>query len=732
MADHQVDGRAAGAGIQLATLGPVRLAGPDAEACARVLAQPKRLALLAYLAVRPAGEGVSRDRILATFWPERPAGRAQGNLRAALHFLRRQLGGELIVGRGSTVRIAPRFFRCDATRLLAGREGEPPDVLLGLYRGDFLDGLYVREAPDFEHWVDRRRAALRARATELAWSLASSSEASGQWISATRYARRAADLAVDVEGATQRLIQLLVRAGDAAAAMAEYERLAARLEEEFGIAPSPETTALIAPLRSRPARLDSVAPAKRAQGGTALARSLAVLPFEDLSDGSAAYLASGLLEDLLTALAGLRGVRVVSRTSVRRFAAQPPTSLAGVREVLGVDLVLEGSVQQHGDRCRITVQLIDVRQDRHVWAESYDRDLTDVFAVQRDIALRVTRALAVEVSPREHHRLRRAPTTSLRAWRLYLRGREVWGGRTAHDAARAALLFQQALELDDRFAAAWAGLADARLVAAVHGGLPLAEATRDAKENIQRALECDPASGEAHATLGLILTFFEWDHRAAGVEYRRAIELSPGYAMAHAWYGNWLCVFEEPEQGLAELATALDLDPLSALVTDSLGLALLHLGRFPEAEEKFRQALALDPEFWRARFDLAVCCASRGDLHGAARELVRVWVAGGWGADPADAAEAARRAGDDPRGALEHLLQSARSQKEDGTIRMSQVVLLMMLGRHEEALAVLDAGRHERWLGSLFMYAPVLDPLARRASFRRLMDDAALLIPRWH
>lgn len=729
LADHQAEARPAGSGIRLETLGPVRLMGPDAAGCARVLAQPKRLALLAYLAVPPGGERVSRDRILATFWPEAPTGRARGNLRASLHFLRRQLGGALIVGRGNTVGIAPGQLECDARLLLAGSPGDAPEALLGLYRGEFLDGLYVREAPEFEHWVDRTRAVLRARATELAWGLAAAAEAAGQWISATRHARRAAELAVDVEGATQRLIRLLVRAGDAAAAVAEYERLANRLEEEFEIAPSPETTALVAPLRLRPAGRGGGAEGASVESGHP--RSLAVLPFGDLSDGSGAYLASGLLEDLLTALASLRGVRVVSRTSVRQFAARPPTSLAAVREALGVDLVVEGSVQLQEDRCRITVQLIDAREDRHLWAESYDRRLTDVFAVQSDIALRITRALAVELSPREHHRLRRPPTSSVRAWQLYLRGREVWSRRTAHDAGRAALLFRQALELDDRFAAAWAGLADAGLVAAAHGGLPLAEATRAARENIQRALECDPGSGEAHATLGLILTFFEWDHRAAAVEYRRAIELSPGYAMAHAWYGNWLCAYEEPERGLAELGTALDLDPLSPLVTDSLGLALLHLGRPGEAEEKFRQALALDPDFWRARFDLALCSARRGDLSAAAQELARVWAAGGWGADPGDATEAARRLEEDPRGALEWLITRARSGGRGGTLHVGEVVLLMMLGRGEEALAVLEAGRHEPWLGPMIMYASVLDPLAGDARFRRLMEKAGLLLPRW-
>ena len=217
--------------VTLRTLGPIALDGPDRPACARVLAQVKRLALLAYLSARPAGERVSRDLILAIFWPELDARRARANLRNALYFLRDSLGTGIIVGNEAAVSVAPDRLACDASYFLrpdvpgslpslrtqsrgSSPSDDPGQALLDLYRGEFLDGLHVSGAPDFERWVDRVRATVRARATDLAWRLSARSEEAGEWISAAGHARRAVELAVDVEGATQRLIRLLDRAGD--------------------------------------------------------------------------------------------------------------------------------------------------------------------------------------------------------------------------------------------------------------------------------------------------------------------------------------------------------------------------------------------------------------------------------------------------------------------------------------------------------------------------------------
>lgn len=713
----------------LKTLGAVSLQGPHPAIARRLVNQPKQLALLAFLAARRRGERVGRDRIMATFWPDSSAARARGSLRTTLHRLRASLGADPFESHGDSLVIRSDLLGCDAAILLGDDEGLPPEDMLGLYGGEFLDVLHVKAAPDFEHWVDRTRAAVRARVTEIAWTLSGRAEAAGQWISAARYARRAAELAVDVEQATQRLIGLLDRAGDRAAAVAEYDRLARLLEREFGLSPSPETTALLEQVRER----DRIGehPVEIRPIEEERPRSIAVLPFEDLSDGAGDYLAAGLSDEILSALSRIRDVRVISRDSVRRSVTHTPRSMRQVHEQLGVDLVVEGSVQILRPRCRVSVRLVDVRHDASLWARTYDRDLSNMFEVQSDVALQITRALRVQLSPREHRRLRRPPTPSFRAWQLYLKGRELWSRRVADALRRAASLFESALELDPELASAWVGLADTRLsYAALASDDPAAD-IRAAKAAVRRALECDPESGEAHATLGLILTFIEPDPEAAEAEYRRAVEHSPGHATAHQWYGNWLCAYGRGERGLVELDIAVDLDPLSPVVSDSMALALMHLGRWQQAESQFRHTLELDPGFWRSRVGLAVCCAHRGDRHGAASEFASVWSAGAWGTDPHDARIARRLLETDASAALHHLLDRARANPTRGTIRPTEILLLLMLDRPQDAVDLLQAGCDEGWLGFVILYAPMLDSLASEPRFRGVMRQAGFLLPRW-
>lgn len=717
---------------RLRTLGPIALTCADVTAAARVVAQPKRLAMLAYLAARPAGERVGRDGILALFWPELTAARAQAGLRNALYFLRSALGPAAIPGCGAAVWLAPEHVSCDAADLIAATPSQTAASLLELYQGEFLDGLHIADAPDFERWVDRMRAALRSRATELAWSLAAQAESAGEWITAAGYARRAAGLAVDVEGAAQRLIRLLDRAGDRAAALVEFERLKSWLQDEFDVPPSPETVVLIEGVRTRarPAGEQAAGPSGPASR-RAPSRSLAVLPFADLT-GSSGGLAAGLLDDLLTALATLRGVRIVSRTSVQRFASELPRSMGEVRDLLAVDLVLEGSVRVERGRARIAVQLIDAARDDHLWAETYDRRLTDVFEVQSDVALRIMRALDIELSPRQHRRLRLPPTHSLEAYQLYIQGREVWSHRKPQDAARAAALFERALAIDPDFTLARVGLADAHLVRALTASGARADASRAAKSAIEQALDADPASGEATATLGLVLAFIDWNLPAAERQFARAVELSPGYATAHQWYGQSLAAVGRIDEGVTELDRALELDPLSPAVNEGKGLALYHGHRIDDALVAFRRTLDLDPDYWRATLGLSCCHLTRGDLQSAARDIVRAWAGGAGGGNPAEAAGAEAKLDTDFRPALDYLLALASRRAPDASsIRVLEVQLLVMMGRRDQAIATLGMARDEGSLGFVIVHAPMLDPLARDPRFCSLMQDAGLLLPRW-
>lgn len=719
------------AAIRLRTLGSVELMGGDRAAAARVMAQPKRLAVLVYLAARPAGERVSRDRLLVTFWPELSSDRARAGLRNALYFLRRTLGAAALPGSGGSVGVSAEHVSCDAADLLGDPGGRSAASLLELYRGEFLDGLHVSDAPDFERWVDRMRAGLRSRAAELAWSLSERAESAGEWITAAGHARRAADLAVDVEGASQRLIRLLDRAGDRAAALAEFDRLESWLEMEFGVPPSPETIALADEVRGRRVVAGSDVRSIRPAAAGRQARSLAVLPFDDLT-GDAGVLAAGLAEDLITALAALRGIRVVSRTSVMRFASERPGSMRDVREVLGVDLVLEGSVRLDGERVRVTVQLIDALQDQHLWAETYDRLLTGLFEVQSDVALRVARALDVELSPRQHRRLRHAPTQSLEAYQLYLQGRDVWSHRKQRDAFRAIDLYQRALEIDPDFVLAWVGVADAHLIRVLTGSDGIPGPAKEARTAIERALAADPSSGEAMATLGLILAFIDWDLEAGGRAHRRSIELSPGHASAHQWCGQWLTAIGRSEEGLAEVDIALELDLLSPAVNDGKALGLYYSDRVDEAMAMFERTLELDPDYWRAWLGLFCCHAGRGDLLAATRALIRAWEGGAAGGRRAEALEAETKLESGVDEALEYLHELAGQRAAlSFSARCIEVLLRIFTGRHEDALDSLEQARAERSLGLMIVFGPALDPLAGNARFQALMENAGLMLPRW-
>lgn len=724
-----------GAQVRLVTLGGVHVSGGPPGASGRLEAQPKRLAVLAFLAARPPGEGIPKDRILVTFWPDLATERAQANLRNTLYFLRKNLGAEALVTRGQVVSVAPDRLSCDAADLLGSPGGAPPEGLLHLYRGDFLDAMHLRDSPDFERWVDRMRAALRRRVEDLAWDLSDEAEDRGEWITAARYARRATELAVDVEAASQRLIRLLDRAGDRAAAVAEYERLTSDLRSDFGVPPSPETVALIDDIRGRTAvrdRPSAVAPTAENRWSGPHYGSLAVLPFENLGGPDANGLASGLVSELLTTLATLRGVRVLSRTSVRAVTARADASMREIHAALGADLVLEGSIRAHADRVRVAAHLVDARDDVQLWAETYERPLTDVFAVQSDVAIRVARALEVQLSPSEHRRLRSAPTRNPEAYRRYLLGRDAWAGRNPSDAARAIGFFEEALDLDEDLAPAWAGLADAHLVLAHTGASALTDAARAAREALDRALELDPTSGEARAALGLSLLFVACDPIGSGRELRRAVDLSPSYATARQWYGQWLASFGKPDDALGQLEHAVALDGLSPAVCEGMGLVHYFDGRTDAAETWLRQTLELDPRYRRAHLGLALCRWQRGDREGAARAYLRAHSEGLYGGLREEAEEAASRASDDEAIGLEYLLQCVRGRLRSLPMaRIGELILLALLDRSESVGRSLHAARREGLAGFAIQYAPLFDAASSDATFRAVMEDLGMWLPRW-
>ena len=347
-------------------------------------------------------------------------------------------------------------------------------------------------------------------------------------------------------------------------------------------------------------------------------RSIAVLPCMNLSgDPEQEYVSDGLTEELTGVLAGMHALRVVARTSAFAFKGDD-RDVREIARALNVGTILECSVRRAGERVRVTAQLVNAADGFHLWAETYEREGSDVFAIQADLALRIASALEAELTPGERERVARRPTASREAHALYLKGRYFWNQRTASSYARAIESFEQALAVDPDYAEAYAGLATIYSMQGIFDMLPPAEASERTRTNAQKALALDPDLAEAHTVLGGYYQAHAWDSEAAERHHRRALELDPNYSTAHFWYGNYLTAMGRYEEAVAHKRTAIELDPLSAQLSWALGITYLVADRPDAALEHFRDALELDSLYAPARAGIGAVHEARGELEEAA------------------------------------------------------------------------------------------------------------------
>jgi len=335
--------------------------------------------------------------------------------------------------------------------------------------------------------------------------------------------------------------------------------------------------------------------------------SIAVLPFDNrsrLEDDE--YFVEGIHDDLLTNLARIGSLKVISRTSVAQYKDTTKT-IPQIAGELGVATVMEGAVQRAGNTVRINVQLIDAQTDEHLWAEIFDRELTadNLFAIQSEISQEIAKALQATLSPAEQQRLNDRPTENLAAYNAYLRGRQLMTRRTSQDLDRAGEEFQRAVELDPEFALAWVGVAETANLRGGYSNLDIDEVLRLRKEATQRALALDDQLGEAHLSRATILNFYGRNEEADAA-YRRAIELSPGYATAYMWYAGSLRNFPERLEESVELGRkAVELDPLSSVARVSLADSYRALGQYDKGEAELQRLLEQDPDFAPAYASMA-------------------------------------------------------------------------------------------------------------------------------
>src|ERR1051326_4409861 len=353
-------------------------------------------------------------------------------------------------------------------------------------------------------------------------------------------------------------------------------------------------------------------------------KSIAVLPFENLSgDPQNAYFSEGVQDEILTRLAKIAELKVISRTSTQRFKSAPE-DLRQIAQQLGVANILEGSVQKANDQVRVNVQLINALTDTHLWAETYDRKMTDIFAVESEIARTVAETLRAKLTGTAEHVLASRPTANPEAHQLYLKGRFYGSKRTAKDAQKSIEYYQQAAAIDPNYALPYAALAESYWFLALYSYPQLNEVVPKARQLALKALELDNSLAEPHSILGIICNTYDRDFVCMEREQKLAIELNPNFSEGHRRYGLLLQNLGRFEEARIATRRALEIDPLSPVTNFQYARLLFYERKYDESEALSKKNVELDPDFWYAHWQLFYVYRMKRDYASAVEELAKV------------------------------------------------------------------------------------------------------------
>ena len=456
-------------------------------------------------------------------------------------------------------------------------------------------------------------------------------------------------------------------------------------------------------------------------------RSIAVLPLENLSgDAAQNYFADGMTDELITDLAQISALRVISRTSVMVYkGARKP--LPQIARELNVDAVVEGTVLRSGDQVRITAQLIEASTDKHLWSQSYEGELRDTLALQNRVATAIADQIRINLTPQEQAALKNVKVVNPEAYESYLKGRYFWNKRTADGLKVALAYFKQTIEEDPKYAQAYSGLADtyALLGDWQYAVMTPKEAFPQAKTAAIKALELDSTLGEAHNSLAFVLDGFDWDFDSAGKEFQRAIELSPGYATAHHWYAWHLSLLGRYDQAIAEMRKAQNLDPLSLIINADLAEVLVLAHSYDESIQQSRKTIEMDPNFALAHNQLAQAYLQKhmydeavaelqeavklsGDSPTCIANLARAYIASGKGSEAVQ------------------LLGDLKKRSNPSHSNASEIAMIYAyLGDTDQAMNWLEKGFEERFNPGVLL-RPGFDPLRLDPRFQKLLRRVGL------
>ncbi len=454
------------------------------------------------------------------------------------------------------------------------------------------------------------------------------------------------------------------------------------------------------------------------------AKSIAVLPFDNLSrDPNNAYFAEGVQDEILTRLAKVADLKVISRTSTQRFKSAPP-DLRDIAKQLGVMNIVEGSVQKVNDQVRVNVQLINALSDAHLWADTYDRKLVDIFSVESEIAKTIADILQAKLTGSEKQMMAAQPTSNTEAYELYHKGRSLWEKRSGDNIPKAIAFYEQAIARDPAYALAYAGLASAYILVPFYAGVDRLDAYSKAKDAALKALSLDPNLAEAHLAMGKVLFFREIDLAGAMREYKRAIELKPNDAAAHHWFGNdTLAALGRFDEAIAEGKRAVELDPLSTVINADLGTTFYYARRYDESIAQLRKTLEIDPTDFYAHYNLGIALQAKGDLSGAIAEYEKAKQLGDNTYVSTLCAQAKAQAGDKDA-ALRMLTELDKISQQREVVGYLRALLYLSLNNKDEALRWLEQDYEERdgsnmsWIN----VDPLLDSLHGDPRFEALVQ----------
>jgi len=450
-------------------------------------------------------------------------------------------------------------------------------------------------------------------------------------------------------------------------------------------------------------------------------KSIAVLPFDNLSrDPDNAYFCEGVQDEILTRLAKVADLKVISRTSTQHFKSTPD-NLPQIAKQLGVAHIVEGSVQKSNDQVRVNVQLINAQNDAHLWADTYDRKLTDIFAVESDIAKTIAETLQAKLTGSEKSSIAKTPTVNPEAYELYLRGKFFAEKRTGADLLKSIEYYDQAIAKDPGYPLAYVGLADSHLLLSAYGATSPKESASPARAALRKAIELDDSLAQAHASSGLLATV-ELDLDRAISELERAIQLNPNYATAHHWIALPLTAVGQSDRGILEGKRAIELDPLSLIINADLCWVYFNGRRFDEAEAQARKTLEMDPRFYVAHYYLGEALQFKGKLAGAIAEFQKAYDSNNDPFSLAMLGQAYARQGktDEAQKVLARLRERAKSQYISP---YAFAVVLTALGDKAHAIDELEHGYDDTgFYISLIKVDPLFDDLRGDPRFDALVQ----------